>query len=39
MDESIHVLTIIGAGDKFFCAGRHRNAASVSPYLKNAGVL
>jgi len=40
MDESIHALTIIGAGDKFFYAGADIGMLqSVSRYFKNAGAL
>ena len=35
MDESIHVVVIAGAGEKFFCAGADiRMLQSASPYFK-----
>ena len=40
MDESVHVLVLTGAGDKFFCAGAdiemHQKSA---PYFKYNGAL
>ena len=40
MDESIHVLMITGAGEKFFCAGADIGMLqSASPYFKNDGAL
>ena len=38
MDESVHVLMITGAGEKFFCAGADIGMLqSASPYFKYNG--
>ena len=40
MDETIHVLMLTGAGDKFFCAGADIGMLqSASPYFKYDGAL
>ncbi len=40
MDESIHVLMITGAGDKFFCAGADiKMLEKADPYFKYDCVL
>ena len=40
MDESVHVLMITGAGDKFFCAGADIGLLEkANPYFKNDGAL
>ena len=40
MDESIHVLVITGAGDKFFCAGADiAMLQTASPYFKYDAAL
>ena len=40
MDESVHVLVLTGAGDKFFCAGADIEMLQKSaPYFKYAGAL
>jgi len=40
MDESVHLLMLSGAGDKFFCAGADIEMLQKSaPYFKYAGAL
>ncbi len=40
MDESVHVLMLTGAGDKFFCAGADiAMLENANPYFKNDGAL
>ena len=40
MDESVHVLVLTGAGDKFFCAGADIEMLQKSaPYFKYNGAL
>ena len=40
IDESVHVLMITGAGDRFFCAGADIGMLqSASPYFKYDGAL
>ena len=40
MDESVHVLMITGAGEKFFCAGADIGMLATSaPYFKYDGAL
>ena len=40
MDESVHVLMLTGAGDKFFCAGADIGMLEKSnPYFKYNGAL
>ncbi|MGZ6126366.1 MAG: enoyl-CoA hydratase/isomerase family protein [Myxococcales bacterium] len=40
MDESIHVLMITGAGEKFFCAGADiKMLEGADPYFKYDGAL
>jgi len=39
-DESVHVLLISGAGEKFFCAGADIGMLEkAQPYFKNDGAL
>ena len=39
-DSTVHVLLIIGAGDKFFCAGADiERLEKANPYFKYDGVL
>ena len=40
MDESVHVLMLTGAGDKFFCAGADVGMLEkANPYFKYDGAL
>ena len=40
MDESVHVLMLTGAGDKFFCAGADISMLEkAAPYFKYNGAL
>ena len=40
MDESVHILMITGAGDKFFCAGADiKMLEGANPYFKYDGAL
>jgi enoyl-CoA hydratase/carnithine racemase len=39
-DESVHVLVVTGAGEKFFCAGADIGMLEKAhPYFKNGGAL
>jgi enoyl-CoA hydratase len=40
MDESVHVIVLTGAGEKFFCAGADITMLEkANPYFKNDGAL
>jgi enoyl-CoA hydratase/carnithine racemase len=40
MDESVHVLLLTGAGEKFFCAGADiAMLEKANPYFKHNGAL
>jgi enoyl-CoA hydratase/carnithine racemase len=39
-DETVHVIVITGAGEKFFCAGADIGMLEkANPYFKNGGTL